>query len=97
VGKVEVIPTDTIPANAGRVQIEVANVAKYFYLRTANGYFSVPNLQDGTGNEVNVISIRPEDIGKKETVFGSYFMLKDKVGTTAAPRAVTITAFDKQN
>lgn len=96
VGRVEVIPTDTIPANAERVEIEVANVAKYFDMFFKVGYYSIKSSSDGTGSEVRRIPILPDDIGKNGKAFASYFMLKDTLGKTAPPRTVTITTFDKQ-
>src|SRR5690606_35275087 len=53
--------------------------------------------QDKTGNQTESFSIRPEDIGAQEKTFGSYFMLKNVLGTTAPPRTVTITTYDKSN
>jgi len=98
VGKVEVIPTDTIPANAGKVEIDVYDVAKHFLLRKGTGYFvSQKTGDERVGSEIKTISILPEDIGKSEKTFASYFMFKDKLGTQVAPRTVTITTYDKDD
>jgi hypothetical protein len=98
VGKVEVIPTDSIPENAGRVEIEITDIAKHFEMVRARGFFETPTTgADPKGSQTDVFPIKPEDIGAQDTTFGSYFMLKSVLGTVAPPRTVAITTYDKNN
>jgi len=97
VGRLDVQLDEEIPNTADQIEVTIENTAKYFMPVEKRGYHIDRIIKNDNVpyNTVKRIKINPEDTGRQDFSFSTYFMLKSILGSEAETSKVVIRAYNQ--